>query len=152
MTHTPPYMMLHPRKKSNIAPCINHISTHPVCSAQDAPYQQESVTEASEPPPSPPKVQAAPSKQAPAADPAPAAPAASTQVEAAPAIEDPELEARRKRAARFGIPLVESKQPKKPAAKTPKAPSATKAKVDVVRQFRVFSCNCHLKVVFIAPG
>ncbi|KAF5321635.1 hypothetical protein D9619_001408 [Psilocybe cf. subviscida] len=97
--------------------------------AQDIPYQQESVTEASEPPPSPPKEQAI--DQTPVADAAPAAPASSTQAGAAPAAEDPELEARRKRAARFGIPLVEAKQPKKPVAKTPKAPPATKAKVEV---------------------
>lgn len=137
MTPIPLSMMqtLHPRMTSNITPYPHHAPTHPICSAQDVPYQQESVTEASEPPPSPPKEQAVPVEQTPVADAATTAPVVSTQAEAAPAKEDAELEARRKRAARFGIPLVEPKQPKKPAAKNPKAPPATKQKVEVVRHF-----------------
>jgi hypothetical protein len=45
--------------------------------------------------------------------------------------EELEIEKRRQRAERFGIPLVEPKQPKSPAAKKAKAVVATAAKPDV---------------------
>ncbi|PPQ65004.1 hypothetical protein CVT26_015712 [Gymnopilus dilepis] len=67
---------------------------------------------------------ASPAKPAPAATATPAEAAIETAASSTPA-EDPELEKRRQRAARFGIPLVEPKQ-KKSAAKP--APPGTDPK------------------------
>ncbi|KAF8972973.1 hypothetical protein BDZ97DRAFT_1778568 [Flammula alnicola] len=82
--------------------------------------QPEPVAEPVAPPPAPkpkPTSSTAP-KSAPAPPPAAPAPVpvtATTNTDPNPSETDPEVEKRRQRAARFGIPLVEPKQQKKPA-------------------------------------
>ncbi|KAJ7497163.1 hypothetical protein FB451DRAFT_1163165 [Mycena latifolia] len=90
---------------------VNPPSEHPNQSSADATVKPT------------PKTDSPTAKPAPAPTPAPVSPAAPPSPSAA---EDPELEKRRKRAERFGVPLVEARPPV-PTKKAAHAPAAAPA-------------------------